>query len=107
VARAFDREWARELLVRVRRDLAAEWKGDAAAPVMLLRFLPGAADTPSYEAAATGLGWPLARLKTEVFRLRQKFRDQVRLEVALTVDAPHEIEAEMAHLHLVLADASA
>ena len=53
------------------------------------------------------LGWPLARLKTEVFRLRQKFRDQVRQEVALTVETPHEIEMEMAHLHLVLSDPSA
>ena len=64
-------------------------------------------DTPAYETAAAELGWTLARLKTEVFRLRQKFRDQVRLEVALTVDAPHEIDAEMAHLHLVLSHPSA
>ncbi len=107
VAQAFDREWARDLLVRVRRDLAAEWKGEAAGQVMLWRFLPGAVDTPAYETAAAELGWTLARLKTEVFRLRQKFRDQVRLEVALTVDAPHEIDAEMAHLHLVLSHPSA
>ena len=107
VAQAFDREWARDLLARVRRDLAADWPGKAAAVTMMLRFLPGAVDTPTYEAAAAGLGWPLARLKTEVFRLRQKFRERVRAEVALTVDAPHEIEAEMAHLHLVLSDPSA
>ena len=107
VARAFDREWARELLIRVRHDLEADWKGEAAALAMLLRFLPGAVDTPTYEAAAAGLGWPLARLKTEVFRLRSQFRERVRAEIALTVDAPHEIEAEMAHLHLVLSDPSA
>ncbi len=107
VARAFDREWARELLIRVRHDLEADWKGEAAALAMLLRFLPGAVDTPTYEAAAAGLGWPLARLKTEVFRLRSQFRERVRSEIALTVEAPHEIEAEMAHLHLVLSDPSA
>jgi DNA-directed RNA polymerase specialized sigma24 family protein len=107
VARAFDREWARELLIRVRHDLEADWKGEVAALAMLLRFLPGAVDTPAYEPAAAGLGWPLARLKTEVFRLRSQFRERVRAEIALTVDAPHEIEAEMAHLHLVLSDPSA
>ena len=107
VAQAFDREWARDLLMRVRSGLVADWKGEAAELAMLLRFLPGAVDTPAYEAAATGLGWPLARLKTEVFRLRSQFRERVRAEVALTVDAPHEVEAEMAHLHLVLADPSA
>ena len=104
VARAFDREWARELLVRVRRDLRAEWTGEAAVLAMLLCFLPGSAETPAYESAATGLGWTLARLKTEVFRLRAQFRERIRAEVALTVDAPHEIDAEMAHLHLVLSD---
>ncbi len=107
VAKAFDREWARELLIRVRSDLEAGWKGEAAELAVLLRFLPGAVDTPAYEAAAAGLGWPLARFKTEVFRLRAQFRERVRAEIALTVDAPHEIEAEMAHLHLVLSDPSA
>jgi len=104
VAQAFDREWARDLLMRVRRDLAEQWRSEQAAAAMLLRFLPGAVDTPAYEAAAAGLGWTLARFKTEVFRLRQQFRERVRAEVALTVDAPHEIDAEMIHLHLVLSD---
>ena len=107
VAQAFDREWARQLLERVRRDLQAGWRGRADELAMLARFLPGAADTPAYEAAATGLGWPLARLKTEVHRVRRQFRELVRTEVALTVDEPHEIDAELAHLHQVLADPSA
>jgi len=42
-------------------------------------------------------------LKTEVFRIREEFRQAVRAEVALTVDAPDEIDAELAHLHGVLA----
>ena len=107
VAQAFDREWARDLLIRARRDLVADWKGEAAALEQLLRFLPGAAETPAYETVATNLGWSMARLKTEVFRLRAQFRERIRAEVALTVDAPHEIDGEMAHLHLVLADPAA
>jgi len=107
VAQAFDREWARELMIRARRDLVAEWKGETAELAVLLRFLPGSAETPAYETVATGLGWTLARLKTEVFRLRSQFRERIRAEVALTVEAPHEIDAEMAHLHLVLSDPAA
>lgn len=107
VAQAFDREWARDLVVRVRHDLREEWKGNAAELALLLRFLPGAAHTPAYETVAADLGWTLARVKTEVFRLRARFRERVRAEVALTVDAPHEIDAEMAHLHLVLSDPAA
>lgn len=106
VAQAFDREWARDLLIRVRQELIAAWPGDKAGLDVLLRFLPGAVETPPYEAAAAGLGWTLARLKTEVFRVRSQFRELVRAEVALTVEAPHEIDAEMAHLHLVLSDPS-
>lgn len=107
VAKAFDRDWAQALLGRVRRDIVTDWPGEETAVTMLLRFLPGAADTPTYEVAADGLGWTLARLKTEVFRMRAQFRERVRAEVALTVEASHEIEEEMAHLHLVLSDPTA
>jgi len=109
VAMAFDREWACDLLQRARNDLVVEWtaRGEVERLVVLLRFLPGAVNTPSYEEAADALGWPQARLKTEVFRVRKQFRELVRMEVAITVDEPHEIDAEMAHLHLVLSDPSA
>ncbi len=109
VSRAFDHEWARDLLGRARGEVEAAWvaKGAAGDLAKLKNFLPGATATPTYEEAAEQLGWPVARLKTEVFRLRQQFREQVRAEVALTVEAPHEVDAEMKHLHAVLADASA
>lgn len=101
---AFDREWAHDLLARVRGELQEEWRGPPAELVVLMRYLPGAADTPAYAEAAAGLGWAEARLKTEVFRLRRKFRERVRAEVMLTVDEPHEVEAELAHLRRVLAE---
>lgn len=104
VLRAFDREWALALLGRVRAGVEAglaERHGRGAA--MLMRFLPGATNTPSYDAAARELGWTLAKLKTEVFRVREDFRAAVRAEVALTVDSPEEIETELACLHQALA----
>jgi len=104
VSRAFDQEWAKELLRRVRRELVTRWKGTPAELAVLQRFLPGAIDTPTYERAAAELGWTLARLKTEVFRQRQAFRESVRAEVTLTVDTPEEVEAELKHLHLVLSE---
>jgi DNA-directed RNA polymerase specialized sigma24 family protein len=109
VARAFDREWAQGLLVGARAEVEAAWaaRGLAKEFATLQNFLPGSAAAPAYEAAAATVGWPLARLKTEVFRLRQQFREQLRAAVALTVDAPDEVAAEMAHLHAVLADSEA
>jgi len=107
VAQAFDREWAQLILERARQEVRAGWKGSVGELATLLRFLPGATDTPAYEAAAYTLGWTLARLKTEVHRIRAQFRELVRAEVALTVEEPEEIEAELTHLHRVLADPSA
>jgi RNA polymerase sigma-70 factor (ECF subfamily) len=109
VARAFDREWAQDLLARAWAEVEAAWvaRGAATELATLRNFLPGAAEPPTYEAAAAQLGWTLARLKTEVFRLRGQFRDQVRAEIALTVETPAEVEAELAHLHAVLADPGA
>jgi RNA polymerase sigma-70 factor (ECF subfamily) len=109
VARAFDREWANDLLARAWAEVEAAWvaRGAAVELATLRKFLPGATETPTYEEAAAGLGWTLARLKTEVFRLRGQFRDQVRAEIALTVETPQEVDAELAHLHAVLADARA
>ncbi|MBL9200837.1 MAG: sigma-70 family RNA polymerase sigma factor [Opitutaceae bacterium] len=109
VARAFDREWAQDLLVRAWAEVDAAWvaRGAATELATLKSFLPGATETPTYEAAAARLGWTLARLKTEIFRLRGQFRDHVRAEIALTVETPAEIEAELAHLHTVLANPDA
>jgi RNA polymerase sigma-70 factor (ECF subfamily) len=104
--RIFDREWAIALLNRAQLEVQAAWAARDLAKEFetIRRFLPGAVSTPSYEEAAAALGWTVARLKTEIHRLRQHFRDYVRAEIALTVDAPHEIEAEMAYLRTVLSD---
>lgn len=109
VERAFDREWAEGLLLGARGEVEAAWaaRGLTAEFAMLRNFLPGAAVVPVYDVVAKALGWAMPRLKTEVFRLRAQFRESLRASVALTVDGPGEVAAEMAHLHAVLADPSA
>jgi hypothetical protein len=67
-------------------------------------FLPGAAEQPAYEVAATELGCSVAALNSEVRRLRQRFKEVVRGEVSATVSAPHETNEEMEHLRRVLMD---
>jgi hypothetical protein len=69
-------------------------------------FLPGATEPPTYEAAAGKLGISVASLKSEIHRVRQRFRALIRDEIAQTVSAPHEIESEMSHLQRVLMDRS-
>jgi RNA polymerase sigma-70 factor (ECF subfamily) len=70
----------------------------------LRHFLPGSVNTPNYEAAAGQLSLSLPALKSELHRLRQRFKAVVRQEVASTVSAPHEIDQEMNHLQQVLMD---
>jgi RNA polymerase sigma-70 factor (ECF subfamily) len=102
----FDREWAlvilEHALATIRGECARE-KGDKFFAV-LGRFLPGSVNSPSYEEAAAQLGMTLPALKTELHRLRQRFKAAVRQEIATTVSAPHEIEDEMNYLQRVLMD---
>jgi DNA-directed RNA polymerase specialized sigma24 family protein len=105
-AAGFDREWATTILVnameRVREDFIASGRREVF--VILKDFLPGAGVPPSYEDAARRLGSSVPALKSDVHRLRLRFRALIRDEVAATVSAPHEIEEELAHLQSVLMD---
>jgi DNA-directed RNA polymerase specialized sigma24 family protein len=102
----FDREWALTILensLRLMRD-ELESSGTGEKFAVLRQFLPGSVNPPSYETAAAQLGLSLPALKSELHRLRQRFKAVVRQEVANTVSAPHEIDQEMNHLQQVLMD---
>ena len=104
--RLFDREWALSLVESALSALEDEFAHDAQGKAtfsVLKRFLPGAELGLSSEEAAQALGVPVATAKTWVHRLRQRFRQQLRAAVALTVSAPHEIDAELRHLRQILA----
>lgn len=102
----FDRKWATTVLANAMERVRGEFADDGRREVFgaLKDFLPGAAAPPSYEAAAERAGSSVAAFKSEVHRLRLRFRALIREEVAATVSAPHEIEEELAHLQTVLMD---
>jgi RNA polymerase sigma-70 factor (ECF subfamily) len=103
MGRVFDREWALGLVENALEAIEEEFQGERAdAYSVLKRFLPGDEPHLSYEEAAAALGVPSATVKTWVHRLRQRFRERLRAAVALTVRAPHEIDAELAHLRAML-----
>ena len=105
-ASLFDREWALTILENALRQVQEEFgSGDAMHRFEVLqRFLPGTLNVPSYDDAAAQLGMSLPALKSEIHRLRQRFRTIVRQEVASTVSAPHEIDEEVDYLGNVLMD---
>jgi RNA polymerase sigma-70 factor (ECF subfamily) len=89
-------------LRRLREEYAADSR--TAAFEKLKHFLPGSTEQPAYETVAVELNCSVAALNSEVRRLRQRFKEFVRAEVAATVSAPHETDEEMAHLRRVLMD---
>ena len=102
----FDREWAVVVLENAVRALQSEYAANQREKqfAVLRQFLPGASESPSYETACSQLGLSLPAFKSELHRLRRRFKMVVVLEVASTVSAPHEVDEEMAHLQQVLLD---
>lgn len=102
----FDREWALVILENALHVAQSEFESSLGAErfALLRRFLPGSVGAPGYEEAAASLGMSVPALKSELHRLRQRFKLLVRQEVANTVSAPHEIDEEMTYLQRVLMD---
>jgi DNA-directed RNA polymerase specialized sigma24 family protein len=52
----------------------------------------------SYAEAAARLGLSLSAVKSAVFRLRRRYHELVRVEVARTLAAPAEVEEELRYM---------
>jgi RNA polymerase sigma-70 factor (ECF subfamily) len=103
--RLFELRWAKSLtagaLDSLRQELQAEAKGQLFEE--LRTFLTGGSVLPSYDEASARMGLPRATVKTHVHRLRLRYREIVRREVARTVSSPHEIDEELRYLCNALA----
>ena len=100
----FDRHWAVSLVENTLAAVSEEEgkRGKQAEFAVLRHFLPGADDTITLEAAVSRLGTSLNAVKASIHRLRARFRERLRAEVARTVSAPHEIEEELLYLRSLL-----
>lgn len=98
----FDRRWAMELLDRAMAALRAEFaaKEDEATFDALKGTLTGT--EPPREKLAAQLGMSEGALKVAVHRLRQRYREVLRAEIAETVASDREVDEEMRHLAAVL-----
>ena len=106
--RLFELRWAKTLtagaLDSLRKELQAEDKLKLFE--QLKAFLAGGSVLPSYDDASARTGLARATVKTHVHRLRQRYREIVRCEIARTVSSPHEIDEELHYLCNVLAQAA-
>ncbi len=101
---AFDRQWALTLLKRALDSLESQFAAEDKAETFrtLKPWLTGEAETPQATAAAA-LGLSETAVKVAIHRLRQRFRQQLRAELAATLDSDAMVEEEMAHLFTALA----
>ena len=99
----FDRRWAVTVLERAMTRLRTEHEASGKAAEFDLRaLLLGDKSDEGQAALAESLGLTPGALRVSLHRLRQRFREIVRSEVAHTVANPALIDEEMRHLAAVL-----
>jgi len=103
--RLYDRQWAMTLLDRALTRLEAEHErlGKAAEFAVLSPALTAERGDIPYATLATQLCLSEAAARMAVHRLRKRFREVFREEIAQTVAAPDEVEEEIRHLLAALA----
>lgn len=96
----FDRRWAETILSRALDRLRNECDGDEKIRRFdeVKIFLLGEKGTETLGEAAARLNLSLAAVKGLVHRLRRRFRELIRDEIAQTVASPEEIEQEIRDL---------
>lgn len=102
--RVFDREWALAVVRRSVDALAAEAErtGRKSQFDGLKPWLMGEVGGTSQAELARQLGMSEGAVKVAIHRLRQRFRELVRAEIAQTVPSPSDVRQEMAYLVEVL-----
>lgn len=101
----FDREWALHVLERALQTLAAELRAAGKGEVFhtLKPWLTGASADLTQAQAAARLGISEGAAKVAIHRLRLRFREIIRRDIAATVDRPEDVDDEVRYLVEVLA----
>jgi RNA polymerase sigma-70 factor (ECF subfamily) len=101
----FERRWALALLDEVLSALRTEHAAAGTEEIFdaLKPCLVGDRQAQPYAALAAKLGMTEGAVKVAVHRLRQRYRQLLREEIANTVANPSEVDEEMHHLFAVLA----
>src|SRR6478752_31604 len=104
-SRSYDLVWASHIVKRAWQHLESAFQAEGKAEWLevLRPFVAGGNKTPlNQEEAATKLGVPIATLRTWLSRLRQRYREALRTEVANTVSDPAEVDQELHYLYQIL-----
>lgn len=100
----FDQHWAQALLQRARARLREECVAAQRLAIYEALGPETNSDTEDdYSQIGARLGLTVGGVKSAAFRLRRRYRELIRLEVAETVSTAEELEEEIRHLLRVLA----
>lgn len=104
-AACYDLVWASNIVTRAWQRLQNDFVTEGKAEWLeeLRPFVAGGSVTPpDQEGAAARLGVPIATLRTWLSRLRQRYRESLRMEVASTVSDSEDVDLELRHLYQIL-----
>ena len=98
--REFDRKWALTLLARALAVLTQEHKASGKADqfASLKPWLTGDTEDLSQAEAAAQLGLNEGAVKVAIHRLRRRFREVIKHEIAQTVSDPAQVDLELHYL---------
>jgi RNA polymerase sigma-70 factor (ECF subfamily) len=102
----FQRQWALALLERTMARLREEYTAGGKAELfeaLKATLTEGRGGSP-YAALGAGLGLSEAAVKMAVHRLRRRYREVLRAEVAETVARPEDVEDELREVFRVFSD---
>jgi RNA polymerase sigma factor (sigma-70 family) len=94
---AFDRQWALTVLARALGNLESEMRdeGKSAHFDVLKPWLTAEADVTPQSDAAAKIGMSVEAVKVAIHRLRKRFRETVKAEIAQTVGQVGDVREEM------------
>ena len=95
--KAFDREWALALLAKVIERLQKECEADGKAKLFgqLKTFLTADKDGTAQSEAAKVLGMEEGAVRVAIHRLRKRYRELLRAEIAWTLADAADVDEEM------------
>lgn len=102
--RAFDRRWAQDLLERVLGTLGDEFRAAGRRELFLLLEPSLEGEPPEFISVAKKLGMTHGAVKVAAHRLRRRYGELLRREIAQTLDRPEDVEDEIQNLFEALGD---
>jgi RNA polymerase sigma-70 factor (ECF subfamily) len=101
--RVFDRRWALTLLEQARVQLQTEYEAAGKSALYSgLKDFVSTVDTEAYAKKAECLGLSVSAVKSAIHRLRQRYQELVREEIAQTVATAAEVDEEIRYLLAVI-----